>query len=129
MTTFASTLRTTLRTTLAGALLAASLSAALMPAPALADNRDRRVTIINDSGFDLQQILFRLSGTHTWEEAILEDPLEPGDSVDYDFDNARNACFFDLLPSSDEDKNDELPTLTNINVCEVERVYIRRDPS
>jgi hypothetical protein len=84
-----------------------------MPAWAL----DRRVTIINDTNFDIVEFYGSQVDAKTWEEDVLgSDILRAGASVDINFDDGTGYCMFDFRAIFDD--GDEL-IRKNINVCEV----------
>lgn len=75
------------------ALIAATL--AIAAAPALAE--DRRVTIVNNTGYTITNFYGSNTGSDSWEEDILgKDLLPPGGSVVINFDDATGYCMFDF---------------------------------
>lgn len=96
------------------AALATLLSLAVaLPAAAL----DRRVTIINNTGYTIVNFFGSNTGTSSWEEDILgNDVLPSGSSVVVNFDDASGYCKFDFLAIFDDG---EQLIKENINICEI----------
>jgi hypothetical protein len=96
------------------AAFATVLSFALaVPAVAL----DRRVTIINNTGYTIVNFFGSNTGTTSWEEDILgNDVLPSGSSVVVNFDDASGYCKFDFLAIFDDG---EQLIKENINICEI----------
>ena len=95
------------------AIAAAVLFAGILPATAA----DRRVEIINQTGFTIVEFYGSNSGTTSWEEDILGlDVLPSGSSVNIDFDDGTGACLFDFRAVFDDG---EVLERTGINVCEI----------
>ncbi|MCU0802881.1 MAG: hypothetical protein MUD11_14155 [Rhodobacteraceae bacterium] len=89
-----------------------SLATAL-PAAAL----DRRVTIINNTGYTIVNFFGSNTGTSSWEEDILgNDVLPSGNSVVINFDDASGYCMFDFLAIFDDG---EQLIKERVNVCEI----------
>lgn len=95
-----------------------TLSAALAlasAAPAL--SLDRRVTIINNTGFTIVRFFGSNTGSGSWEEDILgEDVLPSGSSVVINFDDATGYCMFDFRA---EFEDGDVLERGGINVCEI----------
>lgn len=84
-----------------------------MPAHA----EDRKVTIVNNSGFAIVQFQGSNVGSDSWEEDILgDDVLQDGQSVDINFDDGTGHCNFDFLATFED--GDQLKQ-ENIDVCTV----------
>lgn len=95
------------------ALSAAVLVAAAQPALAL----DRRVEIVNNTGFTITNFYGSNTGTNSWEEDILgADVLPSGSSVIINFDDATGYCKFDFKAVFDD--GEEL-IKEGVNVCEI----------
>lgn len=95
------------------AALVASLIAVAAPASAL----DRRVTIVNKTGFTIVRFYGSNTGADTWEEDILgNDVLPTGQSVTINFDDDSGYCKFDFKAIFED--GDEL-VKQNVNVCEI----------
>lgn len=89
------------------------LSSAAGPALAL----DRRVEIVNETGFTIVQFYGSNKGADTWEEDILgEDVLPSGSSVVINFNDDSGYCKFDFKAVFDD--GDEL-VKQNVNICEI----------
>lgn len=98
-----------------GAALLASLTIAGLALPAAAS--DRRVRIINETGFTIVAFYGSNTGSDSWEEDILgADVLPAGDSVVIDFDDGTGYCMFDFRAIFSD--GDEL-VRNGVNVCEV----------
>ena len=93
----------------------ATLLSLAVAAPAVA--LDRKVTIINNTGFTIVNFFGSNTGTQSWEEDILgNDVLPSGSSVVVNFDDASGYCKFDFLAVFDD--GDQL-IKENINICEI----------
>lgn len=98
-----------LRLTLITAL---SLATAL---PALA--LDRRVTIVNNTGFTIVRFFGSNTGSKSWEEDILgEDVLPSGSSVVINFDDSTGYCMFDFRA---EFEDGDVLERAGVNICEI----------
>ncbi len=94
------------------AALAVTATSAL-PAFAL----DRRVKIVNDTGYVLVEFYGSNKGSTSWEEDILgRDVLRSGSSVMIDFDDGTGYCKFDFKAIFDD--GDEL-IRKGVNICEI----------
>lgn len=94
------------------AALAVTATTAL-PAFAL----DRRVKIVNDTGYVLVEFYGSNKGSDSWEEDILgTDILRSGQSVMIDFDDGTGYCKFDFKAVFDD--GDEL-IRKGVNICEI----------
>jgi uncharacterized protein (DUF2147 family) len=89
-----------------------SLATAL-PAAAL----DRRVTIINNTGYTIVNFFGSNTGTSSWEEDILgNDVLPSGSSVVVNFNDGTGYCMFDFLAIFDDG---EQLIKESVNICEI----------
>ncbi len=84
---------------------------------ALADNLDRRVRIINKTGYTI----VRFYGSHTdarnWQEDILGNSVLPsGRQVTVNFDDGTGYCIFDLRA---EFEDGDVVEEYGVNVCEI----------
>ena len=96
------------------ALSAALTLATALPAAAL----DRRVRIINNTGFTIVEFYGSNTGSDTWEEDILgSDVLPSGSSVVINFDDATGYCMFDFRAVFDDG---DVLERGGVNVCETE---------
>lgn len=95
------------------ALLLSSLVAGLAgPAGAA----DRRVRIVNNTGYPIVEFYGSNKGTDSWEEDILGTSVLPsGSSVMVDFDDGTGYCIFDFLAIFSD--GEEL-VRNGVNVCE-----------
>jgi hypothetical protein len=94
-------------------LMTAALIAVAAPAVAL----DRKVTIVNNSGFTISYFYGSNVGTTFWEEDLLSsDVLSNGASVVVNFDDTTGYCRFDFRAIFDD--GTEL-VRKDVNVCEI----------
>ncbi|MVO15049.1 hypothetical protein [Parasedimentitalea huanghaiensis] len=85
----------------------------VIPAAAL----DRRVRIVNQTGYVLVEFYGSNKGSRSWEEDILgPDVLGSGQSVMINFDDGTGYCKFDFKAVFDD--GDEL-IRKNVNICEI----------
>lgn len=95
------------------AALVATLGMIAAPASAL----DRRVTIVNNTGYTIVRFFGSNTGADTWQEDILGDDVLPtGSSVVINFDDATGYCKFDFKAIFED--GDEL-VKQGVNVCEI----------
>ncbi|PTV93589.1 hypothetical protein C8J27_11436 [Rhodobacter aestuarii] len=95
------------------AALAGMLASIAVPAAAL----DRRVKIVNVTGYTMVRFYGSNTGSDSWEEDILgRDVLPSGDSVVINFDDASGYCKFDFKAVFED--GDEL-IKEGVNVCEI----------
>ena len=96
------------------ALATARAIATALPAAAL----DRRVRIINNTGFTIVEFYGSNTRSDTWEEDILgSDVLPSGSSVVINFDDATGYCMFDFRAVFDDG---DVLERGGVNVCETE---------
>lgn len=97
-----------------GIFTALALSTALA-SPLLAE--DRRVTIINNTGFTMTNFYGSNKDSTSWEEDILgQDVLPSGSSVVINFDDGKGYCIFDFRAVFED--GEEL-VKQGVNVCEI----------
>lgn len=85
--------------------------------PVIAQDFDRKVTIVNNSGFTISYFYGSNVGTTFWEEDLLSsDVLTNGASVDVNFDDTTGYCRFDLRAIFDD--GTEI-VKKDVNVCEI----------
>lgn len=95
------------------AVFSAAFLATALPAVAL----DRRVTIVNQTGYTITNFYGSNTGSKSWEEDILgQDVLPSGSSVVVNFDDASGYCKFDFKAVFED--GDEL-VKEAVNICEV----------
>lgn len=98
-----------------GLFTAALMLAGSLAYPALAE--DRRVEIVNETGFTMTHFYGSNKKSDSWEEDILgDDVLASGRSVVINFDDGTGYCVFDFRAVFED--GDEVVD-TDINVCEV----------
>ncbi|NGQ91989.1 hypothetical protein G5V65_13885 [Rhodobacter sp. HX-7-19] len=94
-------------------LIAALSLATALPAVAL----DRRVTIVNNTGFTIVRFFGSNTGSKSWEEDILgEDVLPSGSSVVINFDDSTGYCMFDFRA---EFEDGDVLERAGVNICEI----------
>lgn len=96
------------------ALMALAISAlGIVEATAL----DRRVTIVNNTSYDIVEFYASNKGSRSWEEDILGRQILPsGSSVVINIDDGSGYCKYDFLAVFDD--GEELTKYDN-NVCEL----------
>lgn len=78
---------------------------------------DRRVRIINKTGFTIVRFYGSNKGSDSWEEDILgEDVLRSGSSVNINFNDNSGYCKFDFKAVFDDG---DVLIKKNINICEI----------
>jgi hypothetical protein len=78
---------------------------------------DRRVTIVNETGFTMTNFYGSNTGSNSWEEDILgQDVLPSGSQVSINFNDQSGYCMFDFKAVFED--GDEL-IRERVNVCEV----------
>ncbi|EEW24474.1 hypothetical protein [Rhodobacter ferrooxidans] len=95
--------------------LMAGVVAASLATPALA--LDRRVTIVNNTGFTMTNFYGSNKGTNSWEEDILgQDVLPSGSQVTINFHDGSGYCKFDFKAVFEDG---DVLVRENVNVCEI----------
>lgn len=93
----------------------AAVAAATLATPALA--LDRRVTIVNNTGFTLTEFYGSNKGTNDWQEDILgSDVLPSGSQVSINFHDGSGYCKFDFKAVFEDG---DVLVRENVNVCEI----------
>lgn len=78
---------------------------------------DRRVQIVNNTGFTMVEFYGSNKGSQSWEEDILgQDVLEDGQSVVINFNDESGYCKFDFRAVFED--GDEVVE-AGVNVCEI----------
>lgn len=99
--------------TLAAAVMALSVISATTEAVA----QDRRVTIINNTGYTIVRFYASNRDAATWEEDIWgNDVLPSGSSFRVNFDDGTGYCIFDFRAEFDDG---EVLEKRGVNVCEI----------
>lgn len=102
-----------IRTTAMAALAGALFLGAVAPVHAL----DRRVRIVNETGFTIVRFFGSNTGTDEWQEDILGDDVLPsGSAVIINFDDGTGYCKYDLRAVFDDG---DVVTQTDVNICEI----------
>jgi hypothetical protein len=92
----------------------AAIMGTMLASPALA--LDRKVTIINNTGFTMTNFFGSNTGSNSWEEDILgQDVLPSGSQVSINFNDQSGYCMFDFKAVFED--GDEL-VREKVNVCE-----------
>lgn len=95
--------------------LMAGLVTATLASPALA--LDRRVTIVNNTGYTMTNFYGSNKGTNSWEEDILgQNTLPSGSQVTINFNDASGYCKFDFKAVFEDG---DVLVRENVNVCEI----------
>lgn len=91
------------------------LVTATLASPALA--LDRRVTIVNNTGFGIVNFYGSNTGANDWQEDILgQDVLPSGSQVTINFNDGSGYCKFDFKAVFDDG---DVLVRENVNVCEI----------
>jgi len=78
---------------------------------------DRRVRIVNNTGFTIVRFYGSNKGSKSWEEDILgSDVLPSGSSVNINFNDNSGYCKFDFKAVFDDG---DVLIKKNINICEI----------
>lgn len=101
--------------------MATAMILSLMALPAAA--KDRRVEIVNETGYTIMEFYGSNTGSENWEEDILgADVLPPGKSVVINFDDASGYCMFDVKAVFED--GDEVVE-AGLDVCTTESFTFR----
>lgn len=93
----------------------AALATATLATPALA--LDRRVTIVNNTGFAITNFYGSNKGTNDWQEDILgQNVLPSGSQVTINFDDGSGYCKFDFKAVFDDG---DVLVREDVNICEI----------
>lgn len=101
-------------------LAASAVCLALSMGSAVAGDQD--FTLVNKTGYEINKVFGRESGTRDWGSDILgRDTLDDGESVLIKFDHDENACKWDMrVVYSDNDTS----TWTGLNLCKISKVTL-----
>jgi len=78
---------------------------------------DRRVSIVNDTNYDIIRFYGSNKGSKSWEEDILgSDILPAGSTVQINFDDNSGYCKFDFKAVFSDD---DVLIRKNVNICEI----------
>jgi len=98
-------------------IAAVSLATLGFSGTAMADNLDRWVKIVNETGYTIVAFYGSHTDANSWQEDILgSDVLPSGYSVKVNFDDGTGYCIFDLRAEFDD--GDVLEKF-GVNVCEI----------
>lgn len=98
-------------------LFAAAIAIASFAAPASADNLDRRVNIVNKTGYTIVAFYGSHIDAKTWEENIFGGQVLPsGSSVVVNFDDGTGYCVYDLRAEFDDG---DVLEKQRVNICEI----------
>jgi len=101
------------KTALAAVIFAMALLSSVGSASAL----DRRVRIINNTGYTIVRFYGSHQDATTWQEDILgNDVLPSGSSVTINFDDGTGYCMFDFRA---EFEDGDVLEKYGINICEI----------
>lgn len=96
----------------------------LVAAPALAAGR-QNFTLINKTGYTIDQVYVSSTTSKDWEEDILgRDVLENNESVDITFERGESACKWDLKVIYDDQSESEWGGL---NLCKISKISLHYD--
>ena len=102
------------------AIAAASLLAA---GSALAENLD--FTMVNKTGYPIDEVYVSSAATNDWEEDVLgRDQLGNGERVEIQFDRGERGCRWDLKVIYEDEEEAVWQTL---DLCSISKVTLRYD--
>ena len=92
-------------------------------APAQAENHD--FTLVNKTGYTIDQIYVSAAGRKSWEEDVMgRDALATGESVQITFDRGEQDCLWDLkVTYEDEDE----AVWNRLDLCELSKLTLHYD--
>jgi hypothetical protein len=103
--------------------IGAILSAAFAAAPAIAGTQD--FTILNNTGYPIEEVYVSASSKDEWEEDVLgRDTLPADERTKIRFDRDEEACLWDLKVVYEDGESSEWQ---GINLCEVAVVSLSYD--
>lgn len=104
------------------AIAGASLLAA---GSALAENLD--FTMVNKTGYPINELYVSSAATNDWEEDVLgRDQLDDGERVDIHFDRGSKGCRWDLKVTYEDGEDAVWQAL---DLCSISKVTLRYDRS
>jgi len=93
------------------------MSMSVFTSAAAADDLDRRVRIVNETGYTIVRFFASHTDAQSWQEDILgSDVLPSGSTVVINFDDGTGYCVFDLRAEFDD--GDVLEKY-DVNICEI----------
>jgi len=102
------------------AVAAAALLVSLVPSTTYAADQD--FTLVNATGYTIEQVYVSPSKSSDWEEDVLgRDVLADGENVRISFPKRESVCTWDLKVVYDDG---EAATWSGFNLCEVSRITI-----
>ncbi|MXO58766.1 hypothetical protein GRI89_04330 [Altererythrobacter salegens] len=91
------------------------LAAAFVAAP-LSAQMYEKISIVNSTGYTIEEISIAPSSSNSWEEDVLDDEvLDDGEEFRVDFRRAENTCDWDLKVVYDDG---EEATWDSLDMCE-----------
>ena len=104
-------------------LLGCAFISAAFASPAAAGKQD--FTILNNTGYQIDQIYVAASSTDDWEEDVLgKQVLEDGERFKLSFDRSEDKCLWDIKVDYQDGDSAEW---NGIDLCEVSVVSLRYD--
>lgn len=98
-------------------ILAVAAALVLSAQASLADNLNRHVMVINNTGFTMERFYASNTDATSWEEDILgSDVLAPYSEIDVNIDDGTGYCIYDFKAVFDD--GEEVISY-NQNVCEI----------
>ncbi len=104
-------------------LLAAVALTVLLASLGAAQAADRRVDIINKTGETLTEFYASVGSTNSWEEDILEEVLEDGETIEVNIDDGSGKCIFDFRGVFE---NGAEVVKRGVNVCQISKFTFTR---
>ena len=104
-------------------LAVAAASCTVFALPQVASAGDQDFTLVNRTGYEIDQVYVSPAKADDWEEDVLgRDTLADGDKVDITFDRGTNVCRFDLKVVYTVDSTSA--EWANVNLCEISSISI-----
>lgn len=113
------------KTFLRSTALAMTIGAAALftPNPAQAENLD--FTLVNRTGYVINEIYVSAAGRKSWEEDVMgRDALGEGESVRINFDRGEQDCLWDLKVVYEDEEEAEWGRL---DLCELSKLTLHYD--
>lgn len=95
----------------------------VLAAPQVAFAGDQDFTLVNRTGYEIDQVYVSPAKAGDWEEDVLgRDTLADGDRVEITFDRGTDVCRFDLKVVYTIDSTSA--EWANVNLCEISSISI-----